>query len=360
MSFNTDAVLMMLLAIPFLFLVAIAILIVVVYLIYLIIEILLFNSRKQVKEMFNLMKINETVDIPDYEPAVMGYLVNVQKIGRREICSTLFDLVARRKIKIELLYGTVSGDVGKYRLTLRNKENLKDFEIGLIDYLFSDSNEITQKDLSDKLYKKNLNKNFYEEFLRGIQKEAKSKDFFSKKYGKLKVKIYKIINTVVTFLASVTSFMVTIVGAIIDDSDFGEISLIIFVFSLICAAVLWILKFIVSFTYNLTCYYNEFSKRGNEDYRKWKGFKRYLKRYSEIPNHPIMGVLIWEKYYAYAIGLKVSKKFYKQMKKMKIADNSINIELFSMFNEIIECIGLSTKRMKSISLDKYGGSHVDY
>ena len=69
---------------------------------------------------------------------------------------------------------------------------------------------------------------------------------------------------------------------------------------------------------------------------------------------------MWEKYYAYSIGLKVSKKFYKQMKKMKVVDNSIDIELFSMFNEIIECIGVSKERMKSISLDKYGGSHVDY
>lgn len=348
------------LAIPFAIIIAIATLAVAAYLVYLVIEIISFNSRKQVKEIFNMMVTEETVNIPDYEPAIMAYLVNMQRIGRREICSTLFDLVGKGNIKIDLLYGSINSNSGEYKITLLNRDNLKEFEGLLIDYLFIDKKEITQKDLSDKLYKANLNKNFFGEFLRNIQKEAKEKDFFSKGYGKLKVKIYKIINKVVTAFASINSVMVAIIGILADASNGDEFTGSLLALSLISAIILWILKFIVTFTFNLTCYYNEFSKKGNEDYKKWKGFKKYLKHYSEIPNHPIMGVLMWEKYYAYSIGLKVSKKFYKQMKKMKIVDNSINIELFSMFNEIIECIGLSKQKIKSISLDKYGGSHVDY
>ena len=112
--------------------------------------------------------------------------------------------------------------------------------------------------------------------------------------------------------------------------------------------------------YNLTCFYNDFSEKGNEDYKKWMSFKKYLKKCSTIPEHPLMGVMIWERYYAYAIGLKCSKKFFKQMKKMKIVDNSVDIKMFELFNDIVSTIGTSAKRIKSISIDRYGGSHVNY
>ncbi len=351
--------LFLVLGIPYAIVIGVAVLVVAIYLVYLLIDIVSFNSRKQLKEMVNLL-VTETVNIPEYEPAIMAYLVNMQKIGRREICSTLFDLIGKGKIKIDLLYGSINSDSGKYRITLLNKENLNKYETLLINYLFREKLEIDEEDLSNKLYKKNLNKLFYSEFLKCIQEEAKEKDFFSKSYAKWKIRIYKIINKIVTVMASVASFMVALIGYIADGADDFDVLGVLLVLSLVSALILWILKFIVTFTFNLTCYYNEFSKQGNEDYKKWKGFKKYLKHYSEIPNHPIMGVLMWEKYYAYSIGLKVSKKFYKQMKKMKVVDNSIDIELFSMFNEIIECIGVSKERMKSISLDKYGGSHVDY
>ena len=52
-------------------------------------------------------------------------------------------------------------------------------------------------------------------------------------------------------------------------------------------------------------------------------------------------------------------KIYKY-KKMKIMDNSIDIGVFEKFNDIIDCIGTSAKKVKSISLDEFGGSHVDY
>lgn len=94
--------------------------------------------------------------------------------------------------------------------------------------------------------------------------------------------------------------------------------------------------------------------------KKWMSFRKYLKNCSTIPEHPLMGVLIWERYYAYAIGLKCSKKFFKQMKKMKVVDNSIDIKIFEIFNDLASTIGTSAKKIKSISIDEYGGSNVNY
>ena len=48
------------------------------------------------------------------------------------------------------------------------------------------------------------------------------------------------------------------------------------------------------------------------------------------------------------------------MKKMKVVDNSIDIDILETLNDIVSCIGTSAKKMKKISLDKYGGAHVYY
>ena len=48
------------------------------------------------------------------------------------------------------------------------------------------------------------------------------------------------------------------------------------------------------------------------------------------------------------------------MKKMKIVDNTIDIKLFETFNFMIENIGVSARKIKSISFDEFGGSHIDY
>ena len=48
------------------------------------------------------------------------------------------------------------------------------------------------------------------------------------------------------------------------------------------------------------------------------------------------------------------------MKKMKIVDNSIDVKMFEMFNFIVDNIGTSVNKIKTISIDEHGGSHVDY
>ena len=122
---------------------------------------------------------------------------------------------------------------------------------------------------------------------------------------------------------------------------------------------MWILSFIASYMYNMLAYYNDFSPKGSIDYRKWKAFEKFLNEYSSIQNQPLMGVTIWERYYAYAISLGCAGKFYDQMKSLKIADNTIDLEIFETFNGIVKCIGLSAKKVARISIDKYGGSHTE-
>lgn len=360
MFFMADWSVFGIIGIPFVLIILIPTLVAIVYLVYLILLSVRYRTKLGLKELNNLFS-EETTTVPDYEPAVMGYLVNYQKIGKREICSTLFDLIGRNVIKITLTKGFVSDDDSEYVLELNedNMENLSGFETRLIKYLFRSNKKIKSKKLHERLYKKNLKESFYVDFLRLIQAKAKTFDFFDSKTAKRKVRVYKIIDKVVTIIASICTFLCGLVLEVDDFDDQGVI-LSIVLYSLITAGILWVLKFIISFMFNLTCFYNDFSEKGNEDYKKWMGFRKYLQNFSTMPNHPLMGVMVWERYYAYSIGLKCSKKFFKQMKQMKIVDNSIDIKMFEVLNDIVSCIGTSAKKIKKISLDEYGGSHVDY
>ena len=336
------------------------------YLLYLIIPTIKFYLSLGIKHINPF--IDESLDIPGYEPAIMSYLVNFQKIGRREICSTLFDLIARKEITIELVKGLVNDNVGEYKLVLVNddKDRLNSYERILVDYLFEHRKTVTQRFLSEKLYKSNLDEITMNSFLKAVQKEAKKKDFFSKREARIKARVYKVVNKIVTVIASVASGLFAMSLQLLEGigdaglDEGGEFILIIILGLMAFAGLFWIIKFLISFAYNITCYYNDFSERGNEDYKRWLGFKRYLKKWSSLTDQPIMSVIIWQKYYAYSIGLKVNKKFFKQMKMMRIMDNSIDIGLFETFNNIVSCIGTSTKKIKSISIDEHGGSHVDY
>lgn len=347
-------------SIPFLIIILIPTLVAIGYFVYLLVLTLKYRAKLGLKDLQNLF-IDESTSVPNYEPSVMAYLVNYQKIGRREICSTLFDLIGRGVISITLKEGFVSDDDSKYILKLNEgrMENLQEFENLLIKYMFKNKRSIKSKEFHNKIYKKNLNEKFYMDFLKSIQAEAKNYDFFDSKTAKIKLKTYKIVDKIITIIASIMTFLVGLIGSI-DDLDSEGFIFSIIMFSLITAGILWCLKFLISFMYNLTCFYNDFSEKGNEDYRKWMSFKKFLKKCSTIPEHPLMGVVMWERYYAYAIGLKCSKKFFKQMKKMKAVDNSIDITAFELFNNIVSTIGTSALKIKSISVDRYGGSHVNY
>lgn len=370
MFLNSGEMVVFFFSLPFLIIILIPMLIAIIYFIYLVIETI--RCKKIIsRKALQTLSFDDAVSIPDYEPAIMGYLVNNQRIGRREICSTLFDLIGRGVIKITLKKGFISDDVGEYVLTKNDKSQitLKCFEDKLVKYLFSDVQKIDNKILREKLYKSNLDETFYREFLRDIQNNAKKRNFFDKKVGKRKVRVHKIISKVVNAIALASSGLCSfcLIGmeelgdaGSVDDSESLLFVVGLFIFLLVISGILWCLKFLISFMYNLSCYYNAFSKKGNEDYKRWIDFKEFLKNCGTFKNLPLMGVIVWERYYAYAIGLKCSKKFFKQMKKMKIADNSIDIKLFEVFDEVASCIGTSTKKIKQISLDRYGGSHVDY
>jgi uncharacterized membrane protein YgcG len=47
---------------------------------------------------------------------------------------------------------------------------------------------------------------------------------------------------------------------------------------------------------------------------RWKAFRRFLRRFSSLPDAPAMAVVIWERYLAYAVALGVADQVEKQVK----------------------------------------------
>lgn len=353
------------------------------------IDVLEFHFFSNMKKLG--IKIEELTenDIPNYRPAVMGYLVNMQKIGSREVLSTLFDLISRGVIKVDIKKGLVSDNDASYELTLLKFDDyMSAYEYILIDYLFKTKSDkkmikITDKFLQKKLYKDNLDKGFLTSFCREVQKLAKTYDFYSPKLVKRKKLMYFLAEKVTSTFAIISSILigipVIIALILLFTAEIGiweaairfldylpgktqyNVLFSCFVFPLIVGGIVWVSHFLVSFFYNVTCKYNEYSENGKKDYVKWMGFKKYLMEVTSLPNHPIMGVTIWQKYFAYSIGLKCSKKFFEQLKAMNIVDKSIDVSMVEFANNLVDCIQESAAAsVRTISVGKYGGCHIDY
>lgn len=61
------------------------------------------------------------------------------------------------------------------------------------------------------------------------------------------------------------------------------------------------------------------SKKGIEDYAKWKAFKRFLKDFGTFSQIELPEIYLWDKYLVYATVLGIAKKVSKTMK-IKIKD----------------------------------------
>lgn len=348
----------------------------------------------RLKRMFIKTPEASYANIPDYSPAVLGYLIHNQKIGSKEVISTLFDLIGKGVIKIEMPGGQINDDKGQYVLILSSeKKDVNNYEKVLIDYLFKEydgeRDTINDKILQNALHVKNINRAFLSRFSKEVQNEAKTHDFFSNKVGKRKKFINWLANDITVKLIEISKFLFLMplmpvfalvtgewnlfVDMINIGSDVGNevgaestteliLHCVIFfvILPIVIGAIVRGMHYLVALFYNITCRYNGYSENGEKEWAHWMGFRKYLINATSLPEHPIMGVLIWEKYFAYSIELGCSKRFYKQIIAMKISDNLINVAVLEFSKYLMECFSDSVSTVKSLSIDEFGGSHINY
>lgn len=357
-------------------------------LICMIVSILVSHSKKL---FINDDDIIETYQLPDYEPALVGYLTNYQKIGERELYATIFDLISRNVLIIEKISNNETSE-DTFVIT-NNRVNcnqpLNEFEDYLLWWMYRKGEQyITLDDVGYMINKEKHHQRNFRFFLKKVQNVAKNKDFFSAKNAKVKSFIQSIAKCAITLFEAVkpvirtlsifipVSYCIAVCASLISTLlgengtinlsdlmiiDNAWITILFLLIPLIELGIIYLLQFLFTYFYNILCYSNELSENGKKEYLKCKGLQKFINTYSQIKEHPIMGITIWKKYYAYSIALKCSDKLFDQLVEMDIVDHSIDIPFIEFFEFAIANIKDSmNKGIKDISTDLHGGAHIDY
>lgn len=231
-------------------------------------------------------------EIPaNYGPEVLAYLLN-KKIEPNDLSASIMNLINKKVITVEKNLGSKKEDY----LLKKEGSDVNAAEQNVLDLVFDTQNSILLSDFKKKAKKS------YESFLSRyddwkLQAIAisRAEDFYETNNKKNLAIIYSIIGLVLTFVLykKYINFLIYIIVFLL-----GIGSLIYF----------------VSITKR--------SKKGNNDYSKWMGLKRFLKDFSLMDEKSLPEVALWEKYLVYAMPLGCAKKLSKDMK-LKIQEMGV-------------------------------------
>ena len=305
-------------------------------------------------------------EIPQgYTPTLLSYLLK-KKITNDSISATVLQLINKKVILYEK-------DVsGKYVLKKNNHDNsnINDIENKVIKLLFEYGNELKLKDMK-KLAKKHYEtyKSNYESIVRVAKNEGKKRKIYENEDARTyrdinhKTKWYWIVLIILhcTPLMIIALFIDILLIPIllmykfiqnIKDVRDGYLPKLMFMKYLtkVYLGLAYILEFIimiivlacnhyVRFSFRLILlnfviqiflgiYINLVKKRteqANEDYHKWKAFKRFLNDFGKFDDKDLPEVSLWEEYLVYAHVLGISKKLIKDMKLKEISELDNNI-----------------------------------
>lgn len=224
-------------------------------------------------------------EIPaSYGPEILGYLLN-KKVDSNELSASIMNLIYKKVIIAEKIVGSKKEDY----LFRQNDLSIEmtPAEKNAIELLFDGKMEVKLSDFKRKA------KSMYHSFLDSYNDWklqatalAKAQEFYEENNNKFIWILYSILGFVLTFMLYR-----------------NYISIFIYI-------VMFILS-LGSFIYFISV--TKRSKKGNEDYAKWIGLKRFLKDFSRMDTRSLPEVALWEKYLVYAITLGCAEKLSKDM-----------------------------------------------
>lgn len=241
----------------------------------------------------------------DDPPAVVNALVNNRSdIGKPDMEgfeATIMDLIDRKVFNMEI---DKSGNTHDLILNL-NEDKYSDLSVDEKDVFnllktFSSDNVLNVSALSSKLNNEHNGKLFlskYNGWQNTVKNNLKNKrdEYFDETGTKLtKIACYGGLGlAIISFFISlfVTKFNFALLGASI---FLGIVSAI-----MICLP---------------EDIFGRWTESGRVYYLKWRNFKKFLKDYSLIKEHPPESIAIWNKYLVYGTALGVADEVYKSMK----------------------------------------------
>lgn len=266
--------------------------------VYLVLLVLLFvyiyiKYDKELKTNFDMEYNREFIN--DYDVTNIEYLFD-KKITEKAFSTSILNLIYKKNIKIEQI------DKKDYKLIKVNTDNVSESEEYLMKMIFDNIGNKEYVLLSQiKKYAKEIH-GTTSEFLTSFttwQNKVTSESIKNNFYeSNTKIKVLGVLFSLVGYL--VFYVMVRFNG-------FNLFSIIIF----ICALVFMIYVLI----------FNKRTKRGAEDYQKWKAFKRFLENFGRFDEKELPEIVLWERYLVYANIFGIADKVGKTM---KIKFNEIN------------------------------------
>lgn len=233
-----------------------------------------------------------------YSPAELGILWNSGLTSTKDLSATLLDLARRKVLRISEEMEEKKGLLKtksemEYAFTLLEKpSSLKPHEKDLIDFLFNEVADEGQETVSlsdlEKFARKH--KRTFAEFWKGWQETVKltaEKHVFFESPSTLRavVIISGILGIFLSIPAFITNWLFSGTGLIVASS-----------FLVITGALM-----------------RRRTPRANNEYVRWKAFRKFLLHFSEMPRHDVPSLIIWEHYLVYAVTLGVADKVIKQL-----------------------------------------------
>lgn len=237
-------------------------------------------------------------DIPaTYGPEVLGYLLN-KKVTPNELSASIMNLINKKIITVEKSTEKRKED---YMLKKSSStEAITESEKRALTLVFGTKGETK---LSD--FKKTAKSSYttflsdYDDWKLQATAISEAEEFYEQNNNKYIAVLYSFLGFILTFVLyrSYINFLIYVV-----------------IFLLSLGSLIYFLSV------------TKKSKKGNEDYSKWMGLKRFLKDFSTMDERSLPEIALWEKYLVYAMPLGCAKKLSKDMqlkiKEMGIYDQS--------------------------------------
>jgi uncharacterized membrane protein len=240
----------------------------------------------------------------DYTPAEMSYLYYFGKTNDEDVTATLLDLVRKGYLELEVTPSVTNRKRNDMTIHLKQDKPLTKLlphEEHIIQWFIKDIGDGSKVtiDQIEKYGKKSYAEatkftNRGSQFKRKVKTEAEKHDFFENAAEKAKNKAQIYVLLPIAF-AIICLLIVPMLD--VDASVNGFISLAIMVAYLV-------------YLYSI----KRRSKEGNEQFAKWKAFKRFLEEFSMMKDYPMPSVVVWEHYLVYATSLKIADKVMAQLR----------------------------------------------
>lgn len=239
-----------------------------------------------------------------YVPAVMGYLYRFKEVAKDDVTATLMDLIRRKVITLDT--GTESLTEAKVNYVMKlnstfDQTTLLPHEKQLIQWFFGlvgggdtlSLNQLEQFTKKESQAIRYLNEN--QAFNRAVVSSATPEQFFDNVKEPARRSAWFLGLLGVFGIGFFLVRMLFVLGTYT-----GIIGGVLFGVSIILQAYLASIE--------------RRSKKGNEDYVRWRAFEKFLKEFTNIKDYPMPGLTIWEHYMVYATAFGIADLVEKQVR----------------------------------------------